>query len=457
MNKNLLTHCYILLFIILIVLGSCKKFVSVPPPDTEVEQHLIFQNDQSAISATVGLYSQMMQSSRILINGAATIYPALSADEIRNTTVNADYDAFRSVQLNELTTGLPRLWTHGYKHIYHANAVIEGLQRSNYLTDDNKKQLLGEMKLARAYCYLLLVNLFGDVPLVLESGFLKSGSLPRSSVDEIYNQIINDLQEARSLLSENYPATGKTRPNKWTAAALLSRTHLLMKNWSAAEHEATQVINAGVYTLESNLNNVFLSNSKEAIWQLSPVSETLNTAEGNLFIPATSTGRPAFSATTSLLDAFEPGDQRRIQWLKNVTVSGIQYAYPFKYKVRLGAPPYQEHLVCIRLAELYLIRSEARAHLNQLETSLEDLNIIRARAGLLPFAGNDLLQQILKERQIELMFEWGHRWIDLKRNNLAQQVLEPIKSPNWQNSDQLYPIPFYELETNPFLIQNPGY
>jgi hypothetical protein len=87
--------------------------------------------------------------------------------------------------------------------------------------------------------------------------------------------------------------------------------------------------------------------------------------------------------------------------------------------------------------------------------------MIRERAGL-PLLHPDLneeqvLEAIEQERKIELFAEWGHRWLDLKRLNKADMELGPIKGNNWQSSDQLYPIPVYDLLTNPNLTQNQGY
>jgi hypothetical protein len=110
-NKFIITN---LLLTFIISLFSCKKFVSISPPKTQVETKLIFDNDQAAVSAVVGLYSQMMQATMAITNGAATLYPALSSDELSNTSANADYDAFRTNQVVfSSSTGLTRLWTQG--------------------------------------------------------------------------------------------------------------------------------------------------------------------------------------------------------------------------------------------------------------------------------------------------------------------------------------------------------
>lgn len=264
----------------------------------------------------------MMQTSMAIGNGGSTLYPSLSADELYNTAANADYDQFRLNEIQpSLSTGLSRLWTFGYRNIYHANAVIEGLNKSMILSDTLKKQLKGEMLVVRAFHYFYLLNFFGDVPLVLTTDFRLNERLPRSSVAEVYNLIMTDLQEAKSLLKTSYPSAGKVRPNKWTAAALLSRVHLFMQNWTQAEAEVTEVFNGVTYSLATNLNSVFLTNSTEAIWQLNPVSTTINTAEGNFFNPSSSTTRPTFAATPFLINAFEINDQRKTTWLKSTVVS----------------------------------------------------------------------------------------------------------------------------------------
>lgn len=440
---------------------GCKKFVSIPSPQTQLETSALFENNQAAVAAVVGLYSQMMQNSLSVTNGAATLYPALSADELYNTAVNTDYDAFRSNEIQYASSlGLTRLWTFGFRNIYHINAVLEGLQASVSVTDSLKKQLRAEMLVTRALNYFYLVNLFGDLPLIQTTDFTLNQSLPRSSSGKIVELILADLKEARNILPVTYPAGSKTRPNRYTASALLARIYLYQQNWSLAEQYASEVISSNLYALNPSLNNTFLAASAEPIWQISPVSSTINTAEGNLFIPSSATAKPALAVTSWLLNSFETGDLRKTSWLKTNTVAGQPYTYPYKYKVRTAAPPYSEYYVIIRLAEMYLIRAEARVQLNDLINAETDINSIRNRAGLANTLNNtqsSLLDAVMQERKIELMFEWGHRWLDLKRTSSAAAVLLPFKSPGWQSTDIFYPVLQYELDTNPFLTQTPGY
>jgi hypothetical protein len=451
----------ILAFISLcLAFGACRKFISIPPPETQAQTSIIFENDQAAIAAATGLYSQIMSASLGITNGGTTLYPALSADEIYNTASNSDYDAFRSNEITLNATGLNRLWTFGYRNIYHANAVLEGLVASTGITDSIRKQLRGEMLVTRALHYFILVNMYGEIPLVKTTSFQTNQILPRSTLPEVHTFIMNDLLEAKTLLKDSYPSAGRVRPNKFAATALLARFYLYSKQWQLAEQEATEVINNTQYSLVTNLNNVFLANSAEAIWQFIPVTTIASTSEGNTFIPTSATTRPAFAFTPQLLAAFETSDQRKANWTKMVTISGQPYTYPFKYKVRTATPPPTENYMVLRLAEVYLNRAEARMEQNNIAGAQQDLNRVRTRAGLSNTTANtqdQLRIAIMQERRIELMTEWGHRWFDLKRWEKAHEILSAIKTPGWQSTDVLYPISQYDLDTNPFLEQNPGY
>jgi hypothetical protein len=163
-----------------------------------------------------------------------------------------------------------------------------------------------------------------------------------------------------------------------------------------------------------------------------------------------------------LLASFEPGDLRMSNWVGVDSSTGTKYYYPFKYKVATGST-LTEYSMVIRLAEMFLIRAEARAWQNNITGGQADLNVIRARAGLPATTAStrqDLIDAILHERQVELFTEWGHRWLDLKRTGTIDQVMNIVtlqKGGSWVSNQQLYPIPAKEIQNNPNLSQNPGY
>ncbi len=435
--------------------------MEIPTPKNQLVNSTVFADSADATNAVVGIYINMMQAFSLNISsGGLTLYPGLSSDELYPTNNIVEENDFYKNEIS-ITNSLnsSSLWSNAFSILYDADACLEGLTQSN-IPNLVKNQLIGEAKFTRAFILFNLTNLYGPIPLVISTDYHKNQILPRSPSDTVYTQIINDLKDAQNLLLTSYPTAGRFRPNRFTATALLAKVNLYQRDWLGAEKNATQIIDAGLYSLEADLNNVFLTGSNETIWKLSSVIAGLETWEGYYFVPASSDQIPGYIITNNLLNAFENGDQRLIKWLNNNTVNGISYYYPYKYKLGYDglSTPLEDYMV-FRLAEQYLIRAEARANQNNLNGAIDDLNTIRNRAGLENTAASDqtsLLSAIQHERQVELFCEWGNRWFDLKRTDEATNILSPIK-PDWQATDTLYPIPQTELNSNPFLSQNPGY
>ena len=254
----------------------------------------------------------------------------------------------------------------------------------------------------------------------------------------------------------------RDQPNKWVATALLARALLYTSDWQGAAMQAGAVIeNSSLFSLNANLNEVFLKNSTETIWQLKPNGTTINSNEGNMFILISSP--ELFLLSDQLLKAFEPGDNRRRDWIDSIVVGGNVYYFPFKYKIKTGNDPFNEYSMVLRLAEQYLIRAEARAQINDLAGAQADVNAIRERAGLddiYPPNQIEMLAAVAQERRVELFTEWGHRWLDLKRTDkidTVMAVITPQKGGHWDSHQQLYPLPQTELINDQQLVQNPGY
>jgi starch-binding outer membrane protein, SusD/RagB family len=441
------------------LLMACEKYVEVNPPETQIESVVLFRSDAAATAAVTGLYSRMTAGNLFLTNGAMTLYPGLSADELTYTATSTELSLFltNSLQVDNSTGNAGRIWRAAYQYIYHANAVLEGITGSTGMTDSVKAQLRGEMLLTRSLVYFYLMNLYGDIPFQEATDYHVNQLQSRTPAATVYSYLVRDLLEAKALLKTSYVVSNRTRPNQRAAAALLARVYLYGQNWEGAEAEASLVIQSGTYSLPTNLAAVFVIASPETIWQLG--RDDNNTGEGVSFIPTSTTVRPAYVLQPLLVNAFENGDKRKASWISKNTVSGVDYFYPAKYKVRVETP-ISEYYVVLRLAEQYLIRSEARARQNNLSGAKADLDMIRSRAGLPGTTANaaaTLSTALEAERRVELFAEWGHRWFDLKRWNRANAVLGPLKAPNWQPSDALYPIPLKEMQTNPSLTQNPGY
>lgn len=456
----------ILFFTLIILSNACNKIIEVQPPISELIQSTVFKNSSTANAAALGIYNKMAFSGFASGNtGSFTYLGGLSSDELRLYSTALLQKEFFDNNLTPINSNLATLWQDPYSYIFAANQLIEGINGSSYLEKALKDQLTGEAKFVRAFCHFYLVNLFGDIPYVTTIDYNENIVAKREPQSEVYQKIIEDLKASQFLLSNDYSfANGeRVRPNKWAATALLARVYLYIKDYVNAEIQSTMVIdNTPTFSLASNLNDAFLKNSSEAIWQLMPLGLIQNTLEGNTFIL---TGRPSRAAiSSSLLDAFENNDKRRSSWIGSITSSGTTYYYPYKYKIRTGGTSnggvFNEYSMVLRLAEQYLIRAESRAQQDKIIDALDDLNAIRNRAGLPDNTSTDresLLLSIEHERQVELFTEWGHRWLDLKRLKKADDILPIIKGSNWQSADSLYPIPQIQMQNAPNFFQNSGY
>ncbi len=459
--RKIILNYAIIIAIIGIFSSGCKKFVDVPSPPNKLTDANSFSSNATAQSAVNGIYAQMTTSSGFASGGifSVTQLAGLSADEFVTYWSGGSTQPFYLNSVNSGNSALGSIWNEPYKYIYSANAILEGVNSSSGLSDSVKQSVIGQAKFIRAFCYFYLTNLFGDVPLYTTSNYQINSVARRSTKSEVFNQIISDLQEAQGLLPADYSLSTGQRyvPNKWAALALLARTYLYENKFDSASAEATLVINnTDLYSLPADLNSVFLANSQEAIWQLLPVTPSINTHEGATFILTT---QPFFIALSQyVLASFEPGDLRLSNWVNSYSNGTNTWYYAYKYKVQAGSTV-TEYSMVLRLAEQYLIRAEARAQMNDIPGSQSDLNSIRTRAGLPNTTADNkdsLLLAIDHERQVELFSEWGHRWLDLKRRNRADDLLGAQK-PGWQPIDTLYPIPSSEILNNSNIIQNAGY
>ncbi len=466
------------LLLLLMVHTGCKKLIEVDAPVTSTNAANVYVSDATATAVLTGIYANISNGSIGMAGATFTgmsLLPALSADEltIYNLSVSALLPPYYRNDLTKLTSN--NFWGGIYSAIFAANSAIEGLNNSTGLTPLVKRQLLGEASFIRAFSYFYLVNLYGDVPLVMTTDWKVNARLARAPQSQVYQQIFNDLKDAQNLLSKDYldatllhTTTERVRPTQWAATALLARAYLYTRQWDSAEAQATAVIDhSALYSLDT-LNGVFLKNSTEAIWQLQPVWNDVNsnTGEGALFIlPPTGpdiTNYPVY-LSSNLLNSFETGDQRRSNWVDSVIAGGVTYDYAFKYKIGKVNTSVQEYSMILRLAEQYLIRAEARAQQNNITGAQADLDMIRSRAGLPNTTAGDqtsLLAAIFHERQVELFTEWGHRWLDLKRTNTIDAVMNivaPQKGGSWSPYKAWYPIPQAEINLDLHLVQNTGY
>ncbi len=458
-RKNIYWPVVMIIIILSGVLPSCKKFTEIAPPKNQVLGADVFTDSLSINDAVLGIYTTL--NSTPLISGNASAYLGLSADELNK--IGADNNALQ-LQNNALAAtnnDSNGLWASAYQVIAQANASIVGLKTATNITAATATQYSAEAKFLRAYCYFYLVNLYGDVPLVLTNNYQQESKDSRTTSIQVYKQIVQDLTDAQASLPVSYATGQYVRATKWAATAMLARVNLYQQSWAAAETLSTNVIDNSGTTLTPDPNNVFLVNSSETIWQVQPPTFYKNAADNSILFGFGS----GYNITSSLLNAFEAGDLRKAAW---ISANSGNYL-PYKYKANTYSGNTTEYTMMLRLAEQYLIRAEARARQNNTTGAVNDLNIIRTRAGLPNLLATltqaQCVAAVEQERRIELCFEWGHRWLDLKRmpsltgagKTRADDVLPVDKVITWTSTDLLYPIPYNDIVLNGNLTQNPGY
>ncbi len=463
--KNNYIKSIIILLVGLIQI-SCEDLVEVPVPNDRIVSQTVFEKDKTANSAVIGIYNELYNSSFSSgLQTSISVLAGLSADNLESTVSTSNLIEYEENEIFISNSYNLNIWSSAYNIIYMTNAVLAGLNNSNNISQNLKEQLEGETRFIRGFTYFYLVNLYGNVPLVLTPNYENNAVINRSKDVDIYNQVIEDLEVAADVLDGTYEDGERLRVNAWVAKAFLARVHLYLGNWGLAEDLSTQVIEASeTYQLLDNLNEVFLANSQEAIWQITPLAAGFgqsNTNEGSYFIMENN--RENVALKEDFINSFDENDLRLRDWIGTFQTDNSRYFFPYKYKIKNATGTITEYSMVLRLAEQYFIRAEARTHQGNLAEAIEDLDKIRSRANLNSIVDSHpeinqefLLDIIMQERRREFFTEWGHRWLDLKRTEKASEILSPIK-PLWESSDVLYPIPEEELSKNPNLDQNIGY
>ena len=447
--------------ILLSCLSACDSFVEVDLPNSQLTGVAVFENRTTANAAMVDIYSKLRDSGLITGHASGTgTTIGMYADELIYYGLGGD--SSDHVFKNSLLATNPvvsEFWNKGYNQIYCANAIIVGVQNSKSLATADKDQFTGEGLFVRALVHFYLLNIYGDIPYVTTTEYEHNRLVSRMPVNEVYEHIISDLNQAIILLPEDYITAERVRPNKSTAYALLARVFLYTGKWAEAANAASAVLNNPAYIWENDLDKIFLKESTTTIWQFKPKLDGTNTDEAGVFI-FISGPPPSVGLSTNLIASFENGDQRKEHWTTTVTNGTKTWYHSNKYKQNINTGVSVEYSILFRLAEQYLIRAEARAKQGDLIGAKEDLNKIRNTAGLentTALSADKIVNAIMSERRSEFFTEYGHRFFDLKRTSTINTTLSASK-PGWDAHDVLWPLPEAEILANPNLKpQNPGY
>ncbi len=435
---------------LLFLLTSCEKFLEVQP-ELQVDESIAIINTSTAETAVTGLYSRLASDGYYGSNYPSLAY--LPGGDVKWSGSASGLAQFNSHDITADNSTVRSAWVAIYRTILSANQIIEKvpLVGDSLFAKSKRDQLIGEAHFIRALSYFDLVRAWGGVQLVLTPTKTAADQkgISRSSEGETYAQVLKDLVTAEGLLPEG---TNRFRATKKTAYALRSRYHLYRQEWDSAEVYASRLIKDGAYRLAKPYGSFFLNNAKgteESVFELT-YSASFTNNHSNQWLPPAKSGRREWAPSDELVALLNDplkGGNRNV--LIDKTPTGLYFGNLY-YRSPKGTDP----SYVIRIAELYLIRAEARAQQGKLAEALQDLNAIRDRAGITPLYTTDqeaILRAIEQERRLEFPFE-SDRWFDLVRTGRAAAVLGITDTNKF-----LFPIPSDEIAADGALTQNPGY
>ena len=492
----------------LLTFSSCIKDVS---PSDAISTETLTSTTEGLTNAVNGAYA--LFKDHVMFNGTAddnNMYlrqyfqlADFASDDIVCGQVTED-PLFYSFSLDHspTQTNTRYFWYISYKIISDCNTVIEAVEKEP--TDDPaRKQLLGECYFLRAFTHFTLEKLFArpytqdksGPGIILRTSTSDPSEKARSTVEEVYTQVIADAQKAVDLMNQ---PRGVEYASKEAAEALLSRVYLYMDDNKNAADYATQVINSGKFSLATadEFPGMFANakGSSETIFSIAFTANEDYGKFGSIASMVFSDGNSGWGeeyATTSIRNLMSAHDED-VRWKYIIPLedgsggiakkNGIEIYYISKFSFQDGSPTLSSPIM-FRLAEMYLNRAEAYAKMSNTKGALDDVDEIRKNRGLenslyngkVP-AGSSALQVVLNERRIELAFE-GHRTFDVYRNNmplnrtywgyhlpgLKETDIDLSKQPAGydnmivQPTDDriIYYIPIDEIQSNSLCVQNP--
>ncbi len=449
------------LFIAAIGFASCEKQLDIFPTQSIAAEKAM--TDENAVSSTlIGCYDGIQTSS--LYGGDIMVLNEIigNSTNIRFTGTFAGLDQAYRGEMTSNNSFAEATWGSAYNTINRCNHVLANLEKVTS-SPENKSRVEGEALFLRASIYFELVRLYakaigdGDansnpgVPLVLKptSNPITEADYPsRSSVKQVYDQVVADLSRAEQLL----PESNSRYATKWAAAAQSAKVYLTLGMYADARDAADRVIEGSGIELNQSFENLWFTyiygggqTPAEYIFSIKVTTQdgtnSLNTYFGRTIsdIPGTA-GRSDCKVKDAHMDIYEVGDLRSTFFVES---GGARYTK--KHLDQYGDVP------VIRLSELHLIRAEANVREGTMVGAdpVDDINAIRARAGLAPLA-EVTLDDVLHEKMVELAFE-GNYLPEAKR------LQRTVGVTPWNSPTLILPIPQREMDVNKNLTQNQGY
>ena len=440
----------------LLLVGCADEFVETTPT-TNLPGESIITDVASAESALIGLYGSLQLGRNY--GGYDTFVTSLYADEIAHT---GSFPSLAEIVGNDPAlnnTDVTSYWNNHYSAIYDANLIIERVADPNVgISEESQDRIIGQALAVRSLLYYKLVKTFGGVPLVINafttSSDIDNNPVPRSSVGDVYNQILNDVTSAVSRIPNGL---GIYFFNKNAARVLKAKIEMELGRYTVAEATLDPVLSAG-YSLEGSYAALF-GNPATGSGLVASSSETIfavdfnETDGGNHAFFYLDAGRGEVGPSATLIAEFEADDTRQDLITADNEIgkygdpgNGSDDAYVFRY------------------ADVLLMKAELLARRNDPAAS-GYINMVRQRAGEdLPevvLTSANVVDAIAHERFVEFFAESSDRYFTITRLGIADEVIEDKPSNVFiEERNNLFPIPQQEIERNSAIgveDQNPGY
>ncbi|WP_157579061.1 RagB/SusD family nutrient uptake outer membrane protein [Pontibacter roseus] len=464
------------------VLPSCDDILDVEP-EFQRDVSDTFQTLEDYEFALTGAYARFRQSGYYSTGGNGTgsysQLPDMLTDNVAETNESlANFISLTDWVYTADNSLVEETWQDAYSVINQANIVLRDIDRFAEEDPTGVNRIKGQALAIRGFVHFDILRYWGvefernsselGIPYKTTPDFEERPA--RLTVKESYDRIYADLEEAEALLADvDRPinsATNRSRIDDVAVKGMLARINLYAEQYQAAEAYATQVIDLVPLATRAEFPGIWSdANQAEVLWAVA-----FNAGEGS---PSQNTyfasgNRNTYRPSLDLLQEYNQTADIRYSayFATRNSRGGTPRVVLSKFIGRGTALDNVVNFKVLRVAEMYLIRAEARAMQGNTAGALADLNALRAARiqGYTPVAltGQALLDAIALERQKELIGE-GHRWFDLKRTTrtIVREdctvasfcELEPT-AREW-----VWPIPQSELIANPNMQgqQSPGY
>jgi len=459
--KRPITYCILLAAIL--TTASCKKFLEERSPD-KIPLEKAITNEETATQFLYGAYGCVKNT---IYGIDYMMVTEVLTDDVDYTGSASNARALAYMNFDNKNTHIKNIWTELYAVVEQSNILIDALEQNPSLSPGYGTRLIAEAKTLRAWAYMNIVQLWGEAPLVTVPVYsIKDNLFPaRSSVNDIYAQIIGDLNYAVDNMSpdKTYVTSAKNAttvkysyPLAFTKAApvlLLGKVYALCGQWqevvSALSYFATEAGFNPAYGLVSQYNKLFDTRyktdperSSEVFWEIESKADPnyynsiqSNVAPsgrvdpwGNVIDAVMPTRYQNIIPTYNLLRSFSPNDLRYRQSFRFIGRAPDSTPQMLKnYDIQaldsdIGGPT----VVLLRLADAYLLLAEAYNELGS--PALADFfsEPVRARAALGSIgtlSQADMRQALRDERRREFACEQGYRLFDLRRWGVYKSVM----------------------------------